>query len=1089
MIRIRTQVDLNSYELEGSVSVFHAIIFVSLIVFLFSIVDITRFQMLQLEAVSSLKLAGENALSQYDTLLAKEYGLYAGAKGPNVTSQIQDTLQQVFFSNDDSKNRFFMDYLLNKSDFQSESSDLINANLQSKFMKPTSIDATISYTPFITPDFNNPKEQIITYMKEREPYLLIRPFLENIDFLSKTSRTSEVIDEKNDLLETLDCLDAYKKKLFLLIDGVNIDRSGTMRLSSDTSYIREIGFLSIEENPYDPTHHCVRSMDEQQRINNLIMTHIDHMESIYYEIEQVINGLITQETFEDIYVTVLDDSEPIFIGRRMNLFAKESLATLNTLQSELNEELEFFDQLEEIRQIHIEALSVVEAIEEQNTESAAAIDMFANNELSDDAILEGAKIQMKEELNKVMSALSSESLNVTDVNNMGLLKERIQKNLALFDATSEHVFELKEKIPGYICNRYYTRTLVQGVQNDESSQIQSALNTTSYCYHNDSIDIESQLEHLDYLSGIFKEYRTDLFLDYRQYSVSEKNSELKEAFESEHTKLKSIDIGDFFSSKQMIAQFPESNVDIASLPSSLLSATSIMTTGRSVDPMTSFTRISETLKENLESTHNMLLINEYAVGLFNNISRNNALNEKNMNGYDLESHFMSYEVEYILNGSLEERSNATAVLAYLYTLRLSCNLIHLAMDPEKRELIFNLANTLAGWWTGGVGAVLIGIIIAALWAMIESVIDIFMLTSGQRVPFIKTDLTWYSSLTGNWEEAFNTGVNRIQNEVTKESEDIKSTIDQFTTNLIQKINKQASSSGWSIFGTSEVDQNEKMQYLTYQLTDASDMLLTQTECQVEAYENLWRGYLYDLIYCEINSYRRNSTTERQTFENLQNPFSSLTEEYQLAENMREAVKKQGPVYFSEGWSLESSVALNDFIEFEFGAVIDTYVDNYKEAMTVQLNEMMEETFNAIQEKVSVCIDEGVEMTKKSISEIADQAKDEFRSKQQANNTSLTSGEQEFNWIPTFSYEDYLRLFLMLPIVDESTKIARIMDLIQLNLQKSNDDYQLHLVDYFDGLELSSYIEVGTYFIPVLSNADNKRGWGKKLRTIEVSYVK
>ena len=69
--------------------------------------------------------------------------------------------------------------------------------------------------------------------------------------------------------------------------------------------------------------------------------------------------------------------------------------------------------------------------------------------------------------------------------------------------------------------------------------------------------------------------------------------------------------------------------------------------------------------------------------------------------------------------------------------------------------------------------------------------------------------------------------------------------------------------------------------------------------------------------------------------------------------------------------------------------------------------------------------------------------------------------EEVSIIPKLSYQDYLRLFLLAGLVDEKTKLLRVMDLIQLNISKDRGE-DVSLAQYLTGLESSA--EMGVQYI-------------------------
>jgi len=270
------------------------------------------------------------------------------------------------------------------------------------------------------------------------------------------------------------------------------------------------------------------------------------------------------------------------------------------------------------------------------------------------------------------------------------------------------------------------------------------------------------------------------------------------------------------------------------------------------------------VSKGIKSTHETLLLNEYAIGMFSDFQKNSALNSKSINGYLLKDHFFSYETEYILGGSLNEKDNLSRVFGYLYGVRMSCNLVFLAIDTQKRTTIMNIANTIAGWWTGGVGAILIGILIAAFWALMESIIDVFLLTTGERVPMIKTPSTWYSSLEGNWEELLIVGVQRLENEITKAISRTNSTMHEAISNIQLRIQKQISQQEGEHNNDSFEMLNEELIYFETVLNEITQESSIQIEALDMEFNSQMDSFINRLIRERLNVIQQNlSATESE----------------------------------------------------------------------------------------------------------------------------------------------------------------------------------------------------------------------------------
>ena len=113
-------------------------------------------------------------------------------------------------------------------------------------------------------------------------------------------------------------------------------------------------------------------------------------------------------------------------------------------------------------------------------------------------------------------------------------------------------------------------------------------------------------------------------------------------------------------------------------------------------------------------------------------------------GRDLSSTvFKKGEVEYILFGFGEEKTNRMAMKGTLFGVRLGMNLCHVYASAPKRASTLALAGLLAGWTGFGIPVVQHFLMIA--WAAAESCVDLDRLLRGETVPLVKTETSWFLS--------------------------------------------------------------------------------------------------------------------------------------------------------------------------------------------------------------------------------------------------------------------------------------------------------------------------------------------------------
>lgn len=1073
-------------DYEGSVSVFYAIIFICLLTFIFSLVDITRIHMLQIEALSTYKVASEAALSQYDPFLLKQYGLYTGVEGYHIEQIIGEALKVGFTHEKNTTNDYLIDYLLSSN--KSETAYQSTAPKRSQYMQPTDYRYDFEYRPFIDVSFSHPRAQILEYMKAREPYLLIEPFLQYLEVMTKTSKTSQVIDEKNELVSTLDSIGLLRKKLIFLIDGISIVDDKSINRDENEIYIRRFSNIDVQDNPYF-------SQELKMRLNVQIINiqkSFDNVVLLLNQIEENLIYLTVSDPYESIYLEPVGEEEPIYIGEKMKDEAINALYILEKLQIELTDSMQILYDLDKVLSSHREGINIIQEIETISNTSLQALTDFQQHQINRDELLESVFCEINNEIEQVKSEISPDEINLNEVDNLGLIKEKLYANLNLFEVTEGMRSELNVFLTDYIIKRFNSLVKNQPYSSENIKSIHEEIRTFSTSRYRNydnhlEIDKNSVVERLITLKNTFINYDDQLYLDYSNCKVS---TEEKKDYASLGDTLKNLNVVEAFESKGLIQTLPQNNIDPGNLPSNLLT-TQIETTFDELDSNAEMDdSIFSRLADLAENSHDTLLINEYAIGMFNNFQKNNQLNEKSMNGYDLSEHFFSYETEYILGGSLNEKTNLSLTLGYLYGVRMSCNLIHLAVDPQKRTLIINMANTIAGWWTGGVGSIVIGILIAIFWALIESIVDIFLLSAGNRVPFLKTKSTWYTSIDGDWDTFFTTGVQYSENAITKymtqTKKDLQLNIHYLqlkATDLLEK--KMLQITDASENSTSE-DLKKEFQYLSTSMDELCDEATIQIETFSNDYENKMATFMDKLIYERSMYEKARHQGTNYIMQKSKNPFAQDLPAYTLAELMSDEILNKDALVFEDGWNITTSVNYKKLIYDKFALKIEQTKNDLIQDIQTKITGTMEEQVDALDQLLEESIDNGLSISKDMLHEKADEFKKSINSQIETVNPEA---ENKFCFIPSFTYEDYLRLFLLLPIVDETTKISRIMDLVQLNLQKNRDDYTLSLENYFVGLTLAGTVRAKTYFVPSLHNGALRQEWEVEIQPFETTFEK
>lgn len=106
-----------------------------------------------------------------------------------------------------------------------------------------------------------------------------------------------------------------------------------------------------------------------------------------------------------------------------------------------------------------------------------------------------------------------------------------------------------------------------------------------------------------------------------------------------------------------------------------------------------------------------------------------------------------YEAEYILEGKMSDRENLEGAAVKMLLLREIQNLAAIYMDPLKVQQAQRAALSLAGFTANPAVIQMVKAAVTAVWAFVESILDVRLLLAGGTVPVIKRASDWTSDLT------------------------------------------------------------------------------------------------------------------------------------------------------------------------------------------------------------------------------------------------------------------------------------------------------------------------------------------------------
>lgn len=138
-----------------------------------------------------------------------------------------------------------------------------------------------------------------------------------------------------------------------------------------------------------------------------------------------------------------------------------------------------------------------------------------------------------------------------------------------------------------------------------------------------------------------------------------------------------------------------------------------------------------------------VLVNEYCAMHFANfVSAPGFWIGKEAGTGDSKTLRQQYQMEYLLIGGEDDRSNLADTVKQLLMVREGLNLIHILSDSQKREE----AKALALVITGALGLTplveITAFFIMGIWALGESIVDLQTLLAGRKIPLLKGREDW-----------------------------------------------------------------------------------------------------------------------------------------------------------------------------------------------------------------------------------------------------------------------------------------------------------------------------------------------------------
>ena len=430
------------------------------------------------------------------------------------------------------------------------------------------------------------------------------------------------------------------------------------------------------------------------------------------------------------------------------------------------------------------------------------------------------------------------------------------------------------------------------------------------------------------------------------------------------------------------------------------------------------------------------------------------------------------EVEYIIYGG-SNASNLTKAYGSIYGIRFGFNIIYAFMDSSIRDGAFAIATPISAATLGVIPVPLIQAAIIIGIACCESAIDLNDIRSGESVPLFKTQETWHCSVKGLINEAkgiagsvIKEGTNYIVDEGTRKLGEVLDMTDEELNKYIEG-------------GADE---------LTGYVEDAYDTLITR-------HANTAIQKLTTLANNALEEYALNPSTDMVDYvsKGLDSWLASEASGVDTSSDIGYIVKEEAV-----------KIIKNQYISQVIGA-IQSAGDNYKNEinnMGATLADKINDIRSEIVEKVNNGCDKVKQYKTKMISSLKDSMNSGAQSVKDTLNeqidgifgSSSTNGSDNTGVasLLSFSYSDYLRLFLMIGLyTNEEGILLRTGDAIQANMAKKtqNNDYRLSKSAVYVDMTATIQIKPTLLALPLFADVEGNPSTNQNWYTIKYKSTK
>jgi len=275
-------------RLKGSITVFMSIILAALIAFTGIIVDASRLRAAKKHAQAALQLSVQSALTQYHAPLKEHYGFMSTRYGQE---ELEAFISELLENNLSVENAYMPEYV-----------DIFGFQVENVTVTPL----------FNLSEYYVLEQQITQFMKYRAPVSAVGNFLEKLKALKTCMAQSGVLNKKMDLEKKLQKIREEQVYLHLLLTGRIGGFSDGGELPEDIrKHVKEVPDLIYDmQNLEKPGSELDTNWDSMLRISKKIKDAESKIEELESEVRELEKEKARRETNEeednDEYIDILN---------------------------------------------------------------------------------------------------------------------------------------------------------------------------------------------------------------------------------------------------------------------------------------------------------------------------------------------------------------------------------------------------------------------------------------------------------------------------------------------------------------------------------------------------------------------------------------------------------------------------------------------------------------------------------------------------------------------------------------------------------------------------------------------------------------